>query len=157
MKPLATDNNPLPHRYRHLLPLSGLTRVQIQTVCTIAQQCSPPRRGRSWSLPLPARVLLVLIHLRTNLTTRALAALFSTSQSTVDRIIHHLVPALADGLRPTPANSTHPWIIDATLIPVHDQAITAISKNYRRSVHSLVSCHLRRAASRCRGRAQLAG
>ncbi len=43
-------------------------------------------------MSLPVRVLLVLIHLRTNLTTRALAALFTTSQSGVDRIIHHLTP-----------------------------------------------------------------
>jgi len=123
MKPLATDNNPLPHRYRHLLPLSGLTRVPIQTVCTIAQQWSPPSRGRSWSLPLPAPVLLALIHSRTNLTT----------------------PAPADGLRPTPANNAHPPIIDATPIPAHDQAITAISKNYRRSVNAeVVLCADRR-------------
>jgi hypothetical protein len=40
-------------------------------------------------------VLLVLIHLPTNLTTRALAALLVTRQSAVDRIIHHLVPVLA--------------------------------------------------------------
>jgi hypothetical protein len=45
-------------------------------------------------------VLLVLIHLRTNLTTRALAALFGTSQSAVDRTIHHLVPLLARQMRP---------------------------------------------------------
>jgi hypothetical protein len=32
-------------------------------------------------LPLAVRVLLVLVHLRTNLTTRALAVLFATSQS----------------------------------------------------------------------------
>ncbi|HUH70394.1 MAG TPA: hypothetical protein VLZ05_16970 [Mycobacterium sp.] len=31
----------------------------------------PPRPGRSRVLPLPVRVPLVLIHLRTNLTTRA--------------------------------------------------------------------------------------
>jgi hypothetical protein len=36
-------------------------------------------------------VLLVLVDLRTNLTTRALAALLGTSQSAVDPIIHHLV------------------------------------------------------------------
>jgi hypothetical protein len=41
-------------------------------------------------MPLSVRLLLVLIHLRTNLTTRALAALFHTSQSSVDRIIHDL-------------------------------------------------------------------
>jgi hypothetical protein len=71
-------------------------------------------------MPLPVRVLLVLIHLRTNPTTRALAALFGTRQSAVDRIIHHLVPVLARALRPTPDNSNHPWIIDAILIPVHN-------------------------------------
>jgi hypothetical protein len=36
-------------------------------------------------------VLQVLIDLRANLTTRALAALFDTSQSAVDCIIQHLV------------------------------------------------------------------
>ena len=88
----------------------------------------------------------MLIHLRTNLTTRALAALFDTSQSAVDRTIHHLVPVLARALRPAPDNSNHPWIIDATLIPVHDQSITAISKNYRRSVNTqiIICAHRRR-------------
>ncbi len=96
----------------------------------------------------------MLIHLRTNLTTRALAALFGTSQSTVDRVIHHLVPVPATALCPTPDHGgTHPWIIDATLIPVHDQSITAISKNYRRSVNtqSIICAHRRRVivASQC--------
>ncbi|OOK65426.1 DDE superendonuclease family protein [Mycobacterium kansasii] len=68
-------------------------------------------------------MLLVLIHLRTNLTTRALAALFHTSQSTVDRVLHHLVPVLAGSLRPEPDNGHHPWIIDGTLLPIHDQSI----------------------------------
>jgi Helix-turn-helix of DDE superfamily endonuclease len=36
-------------------------------------------------MPLPVRLLMVLIHLRTNLTTRALAALFGTSQPTRQR------------------------------------------------------------------------
>lgn len=90
---------------------------------------------------------VLLIQLRTNLPTRALAALFHTSQSTVDRIIHHLVPVLAGVLRPSPDNdSAHPWIIDGTLIPVHDQANTAISKNYRRSVNTqiIICAHQRR-------------
>jgi Transposase DDE domain/Helix-turn-helix of DDE superfamily endonuclease len=90
-------------------------------------------------------VLLVLIHLPTNLTTRALAALFDTSQSAVDRIIRHLVPVLARTLRPDPDNSSHPWIIDGTLIPVHDHSITAISKNYRRSINTqIIICSHRR-------------
>ncbi|MDT5170529.1 MAG: hypothetical protein QOD02_3864 [Mycobacterium sp.] len=72
--------------------------------------------------------------------------MFRTSQSTVDRIIHHLAPVLADALRPAPHDSAHPWIIDGTLIPVHDQSITAISKNYRRSVTSqtIICAHRRR-------------
>jgi hypothetical protein len=98
-------------------------------------------------------VLLVLVHLRTNLTTRALAALPGTSQSAVDPIIHHLVPVLVRLLRPAPDNSDHPWIIDGTLIPVHHQSITAISNNYRRSVNTqiIICAHARRgvALGRC--------
>jgi hypothetical protein len=60
-------------------------------VCAAAHHRLPPTPGRPWSLPLAARMLLVLIHLHTHLTTRALAALSHTSQSTFDRIIHHLV------------------------------------------------------------------
>ncbi|MHA7650353.1 transposase family protein [Mycobacterium sp. ML4] len=103
---------------------------------------------------MPVRLLPVLIHLRTNLTTHALAALFATSQSSVDRIIHHLMPVLASTLRPAPDNNDHPWIIDGTLIPVHDQAITAVSKNYRRSINTqiIICAHRRRVlvAGRCR-------
>jgi hypothetical protein len=79
-------------------------------------------------------VLPVLIHLRTNLTTRAPAALFATRQSVVDRVLHHLVPALAHTPAPSPDDGQHRWIIDGTPIRLHDQSITAISKNYRRSI-----------------------
>jgi hypothetical protein len=146
MKPTATDIDPPPRRWRNLLPLTGLTARQVHIVCTLTRHRIPPAPGRPWGLPLPVRVLLVLIHLRANLTTRGLAALFATSQSAVDRIIHHLVPVLARALRPAPDNSTHPWIIDSTLIPVHDQSITAISKNYRRSVNTqiIICAHRRR-------------
>jgi hypothetical protein len=95
------------------------------------------------------RVLLVLVYLRTNLTTRALAVLFATSQSAADQIIAHLVPILATALRPQPvAPAAHatPWIIDGTLNPVHDQSITAPSKNYRRSINTqIVICSPSRA------------
>jgi hypothetical protein len=84
------------------------------------------------------RILLVLIHLRTNLTTRSLAVLLATRQSAVDRIIHHLVPILAIVLRPNPAGHATPWIIDGTLIPVHDQTIAARAKNYCRSVNTQI-------------------
>lgn len=96
------------------------------------------RAGRPRSLPRAVRVLLVLIHLRTNLTTRALAALFHTSQPTVDPIIHHLVPVLARAPQPDPTGHAGVWIIDGTLIPVHDQSITAVSKNYRRSANTQI-------------------
>jgi hypothetical protein len=98
-------------------------------------------------------VLLVLIHRRTNLTSRALATLFDTSQSALDRIIDHLVPVLARTRRPDPDNSNHPWIIDGTVIPVHDQSIIAISKNYRHSINAqiIVCSHRRRVvvAAKC--------
>lgn len=65
---------------------------------------------------------------------------------TVDRTIHHLVPVLAKALRPAPDACAHPWSIDGTLIPVHDQSITAISKNYRRSINTqiIICAHRRR-------------
>ncbi|ASL18417.1 transposase family protein [Mycobacterium intracellulare] len=147
MQSQSTDIDPLPHRWRNLLPLTGLTRVQARTVYTMIRKQLPPRTGRPWSMPLSVRLLLVLIHLRTNLTTRALAALFHTSQSTVDRTIHHLAPLLAAALRRAPDNtSTRPWIIDGTLIPVHDQSISAISKSYRRSINTqiIICAHQRR-------------
>ena len=64
----------------------------------------------------------------------------------VDRTIT-LVQVLADALRPAPEDtSTHPWIIDATLIPVHDQSMGAISKNHRRSINTqiIICAHRRR-------------
>jgi hypothetical protein len=146
MTPSPTDIDPLPHRWRNLVPLTGLTVGQARTICALARHHLTPVRGRPWSLPLQVRVLLVLIHLRTNLTTRALAALFHISQSAVDRIIHHLVPVLSRELRPAPDTSNHTWIIDDTLIPVHDQSITAISKNHRRSINTqiIICAHRRR-------------
>jgi hypothetical protein len=41
-------------------------------------------------------------------------------------------------MRPAGTDDGGPWIIDGTLIPVHDQSITAISKNYRRSVNTQI-------------------
>ena len=106
-------------------------------MCKIAHQI-PPAAGRPWGLPLPVRLLLVLTHLPTNLTTRALAALLATSQSTLDPIIGHLVPVLANVLRLDANGAGQPWIIDATPIPVHDQSITAITNNYPRSVNTQI-------------------
>ncbi len=85
MKPSPTDINPLAHRWRNLLPLTGFSIGQVRTICTLAQQRPPPTPRRLWAQPLAVRVLLVLvlIHLRTNLTTREPSALFHTSQSAV--------------------------------------------------------------------------
>ena len=108
MKPSPTDIDSLPRHRPNLLPLTGLSIGHVQTLYTLAHRRLPSAPGRPWALPLAARVLLVLIHLHTNLTTRALAAPFTTSQSTVDRILHHRVPALGQTLRPTPDSSHHP-------------------------------------------------
>jgi hypothetical protein len=55
------------------------------------------------------------------------------------------VPVLARALRHNSDNSNHSWIIDGSRIPVHDQSITAISQNYRRSVkHPIIICSQRR-------------
>ncbi|MHA7649646.1 transposase [Mycobacterium sp. ML4] len=145
-QPHPTDIIALPRRYRTWLPLTGLTAHQFDSVHTRVSRQARPSRGRPWVMPLPIRLLLVLIHLRTNLTTRALAALFTTSHPTVDRVLHHLVPILANTLEhDTIKTPDGPWIIDATLIPVHDQSIAAISKNYRRSINTqiLVDAHSR--------------
>lgn len=107
---------------------------------------SHPRQADPGHSPLAVRVLLVLIHPRTNRTPQALAALFHTSQSAVDRILHHLAPVLAQTLRPDPDATDGPWITDGTLISVQDQSITAISNDYRRSVNAqVIIC-----ADRCR-------
>ena len=98
MQSHTTDTDALPRRCRTWLPLTGLTDHQFHRVLAAIEPTVRPASGRPWALPLPDRVLLILIHLRTKLTTRALAALFGTSQSTVDGVIHHLVPPLADGL-----------------------------------------------------------
>jgi hypothetical protein len=96
----------------------------------------------------------VLIQLRTNLTTPALAAPSHTRQSTTDRVLHHLMPVPAGALPPIPDTSDQPCIIDATPIPIHDQSITATSNNYRPSINTQItlSAHARRvvALGRCR-------
>jgi hypothetical protein len=49
----------------------------------------------------------VLVDLRTYLTAPALAALFGTSQSTVDRVIHHLMPLLPRNKHDTASQGDH--------------------------------------------------
>ncbi|MEO1997324.1 MAG: transposase [Planctomycetaceae bacterium] len=141
MRTRWSDNTALPAKYRRLLPLTGLNNSQYEVLLINLKQADRPGMGRPWRLPLSVRLLLILIHLRTNLTTRALAAVFTTSQSTVDRIVHNLTPTLAKLLKPEPTEHEETWIIDGTLIPVHDQRLTALSKNYRRSINTQIIIH----------------
>lgn len=119
------------------MPLTGLDPNVFAHVVTAVAQVLTPRRGRPWSLPLPLplRVLIVCVALRTNLTERALAAVFNTSQSSIDRTVRHLTPILAGLFQPPRPDRRRTWVVDGTLIPVHDQTRTACSKNYRRSVN----------------------
>ena len=89
-------------------------------------------------------MLLTLVALRTNLTERALAALFDISRPTAHRIICDLTAAVAGLFVPDQFDSTDTLLLDGTLIPVHDQSITRPSKNYRRSVNIQVMATLHR-------------
>ena len=100
-------------------------------------------RGRPWALPLRTRVLIALVSLRTNLTTRALAALYGTSQSQVQRIIAQLTPLLGTVLARSARPRRGPWILDGTLVPAQDHSRAAISKNYRYSVNVQLIAHAR--------------
>jgi len=133
------DNPALPAKLRPFIPLTGLNDHEFTTLVRIVDSVLIPVRGRPWSLSLPVRILLVTVALRTNITTRAIAVLFTTSQSTADRIIRHLTPVIAKALRPEPSpRDEGMWLIDGTLIPVHDQTRTALSKNYRRSINTQI-------------------
>lgn len=126
--------------YTDKTALTGLGRA---TVDHIVNSTRPPtRRGRPPSLSHDLRVLIVLCALRTNLTERALAAIFDTSQSVVHRTIKSLLPVLAGLLDDTIPD--RPLLLDGTLIPVHDQTRTACSKNYRHSVNIQVVATLDR-------------
>lgn len=88
-------------------------------------------------MPLPVRVLLVLIHLPTNLSTRALArsSTLANRPSTGSPSGSRCCPLLADAQAQSPS-----WVltIDGTRVPVHDQSITAPSKNYRRGINTQI-------------------
>ncbi|WP_433129242.1 transposase [Streptomyces sp. CA-106110] len=59
------------------------------------------------------------------------------------RVISRPARHLAELLGPPPADRRELWVVDGTLIPVHDQSRTAKSKNYRRSVNVQVVCRAR--------------
>ena len=113
--------------------LTGLTMTDVDR---IAADTDPGhRRGRPPRLIHRDRVLLTLVAQRTNLTERALAAIFGISQPTAHRTIRDMMSAVADLFVPAQFDITDTLLLDGTLIPVHDQSVTRPSKNYRRSVN----------------------
>jgi hypothetical protein len=122
--------------------LTGMTPADIDR---IAAATDPGHtRGRPPRLTHRDRVLIALTALRTNLTERALAVIFGISQPTAHRTIRDMMAAVADLFDPNQFGNHDTLILDATLIPVHDQAITRPSKNYRRSVNVQVMATLDR-------------
>jgi hypothetical protein len=113
--------------------LTGLRRTQLDALTRLLTPPPRRRRGRPHALSPPDRILLAAMAWRTNLTHRALAALFRVGVATVHRAISQLTPRVAGLLTPR-TDRRDLWVIDGTLIPVHDHTITAKSKNYRRSV-----------------------
>ncbi|MCZ0997961.1 transposase [Streptomyces mirabilis] len=100
-------------------------------------------RGRPWALPFADRVLLIVLAYRTNLTMQQLGTLFGVSHAAAHRVVARLAQPLAELLGPPPTDRRELWIVDGTLIPVHDQKRTAKSKNYRRSVNVQIVCRAR--------------
>ncbi|MGW5251325.1 transposase family protein, partial [Streptomyces sp. NPDC004129] len=99
--------------------------------------------GRPWSLPFADRTLLVVLAYRTKLAMQQLGSLFGISHAAAHRVMTRLAAPLAELLGPAPAERRELWVVDATLIPVHDRQRTAKSKNYRRSVNVQIVCRAR--------------
>jgi hypothetical protein len=94
-------------------------------------------------LPFPDRVLLIVLAYRTNLTMQQLGSLFGISHAAAHRVISRPAAPLAELLGPPPTDRRELWVVDGTLIPVHDRQRTAKSKNYRRSVNAQIVCRAR--------------
>ncbi|MFD8423538.1 transposase [Streptomyces sp. NPDC059466] len=123
---------------------TGLTGPQMHRVVERLWATAPDAgRGRRWALPFPDRALLLVLAYRTNLTMQQLGALFGISDSAVHRTVDRLAGPLAALLGPPPTDKRELWLVDGTLIPVHDKKRTAKSKNYRRSVNVQIVCRAR--------------
>jgi hypothetical protein len=123
---------------------TGLSGPQLHALITRLWRRRPDSGcGRPWSLAFGDRVLLVVPGHRTNLTMERLAALFATTDSTVHRVTADRAPHLAALLGPPPTDRRELWLVDGTLIPVHDQKKSKKSKNYRRSVNVQIVCRAR--------------
>ncbi|WP_328773337.1 transposase family protein [Streptomyces sp. NBC_00286] len=104
-------------------------------VARVAALVSQQGRGRPWTLLLDNRVLPAAIAWRTNLTHQQLADPFGVGQATAHRVIDRLTPVIVRLLGPPEGSRADLWVVDGTLIPVEEHAMTARSKNYRRSVN----------------------
>lgn len=81
-------------------------------------------------------MFLLVLHLRTNLTERQLAALFDIGDATCHRVIATYTPHSARLLPTDPhLDRRHLYVADGSLVPPHDRSETALCKNYRRSVN----------------------
>jgi hypothetical protein len=117
-------------RPRSLLHWTGLpVKAFLVLVARVAALLPEPGRGRPWAL------LLAAIAWRTNLTNRQLADLFGVGVATVHRVIDRITPLIAGLLNPPDDHRSKVWVVDGTLIPLHDQTKTAKSKNHRRPVN----------------------
>jgi len=115
---------------------TGLRPQAFLLLATRLWEAHPDRGGRHrpWTLSRIDRVLLLTLALRTNLTYRQLGSLFGVSVAVVHRVLHDLAPAAAGLLEPT-TDRRELWVVDGTLVPVHDHRRSAKSKNYRRSAN----------------------
>ncbi|MGA4980435.1 helix-turn-helix domain-containing protein, partial [Streptomyces cinereoruber] len=112
-----------------IAPFAGLSARQFGKLITALRRegADPVRKGRSWSLPLEDRVLLVATYWRTKLTLRQLAPLFGVSKSAADLIIDHLGLLLALQQRRRFRKDTV-LIVDGTLVPTRDHSVAEQSK-----------------------------
>ncbi|MFF9607558.1 transposase [Streptomyces sp. NPDC014684] len=122
-----------------IAPFTGLSPQQFGKLVTALRRegVAPTCKGRTWSLPLQDRVLLVTTYWRTNLTLRQLAPLFGVSKSAAARIVDRLGPLLALRQRKQFRKETV-LIVDGTLIPTRDHTVAEQSKNYRYSTNHQV-------------------
>ena len=127
-----------------LFAWTGLRSTQFADLVSRLWDIHPDGRcGHLWALAFADRLLLVALALRTNLTERQLASLFSVSQVQVDRVVRDLTGPLGRLLGPPPRDRRDLWIVDGTLIPTRDHSRSAKSKNYRRSTNVQVVCRRR--------------
>ena len=109
--------------------ITSLTPTQLDAVIRRLQS-SAPGRGRPWALSLERRVAIGCASLRTNLTVRELAEVFTISRSMAHRIVADITTRLAHLLaRATHCDRRRSWIVDGTLVPTRDHAAAAKSKN----------------------------